>query len=205
MARVANDVDAAQLSVGADAISGGVSEAVLEKITASASRDRRTVAVAVLTQLVLHGIAPEAALVQVKDAFGERTTSAGKSRRPAGRVGRPPARCRDQRGKSGHDGHFPRGWVFTNTPNQPTYHSVKSARFGTWPALSLASSAGIVLVDPTQEETFSWNQEHGFEQWSHDKCGLKGAGWMKVGLRAGPGIPVSRRLLTYRCLRFQFA
>ena len=69
MARVANDVDAAQLSVGADAIGGGVSEAVLEKITASASRERRAVAVAALTQLVLHGIAPEAALLQVKDAL----------------------------------------------------------------------------------------------------------------------------------------
>ena len=69
MARVANDVDAAQLSVGADAIGSGISDAVLEKITASAGRDRRAVAVAVLTQLVLHGIAPEAALVQVKDAL----------------------------------------------------------------------------------------------------------------------------------------
>src|SRR5215510_1453006 len=61
MARVANDVDGAQLSVGADAIGSGISDAVLEKITASAGRDRRAVAVAVLTQLVLHGNAPEAA------------------------------------------------------------------------------------------------------------------------------------------------
>jgi len=69
MSRVARDVDAPQLSVGADAIGSGVSEAVLEKITVSAGRDRRAVAVAALTQLVLHGIAPEAALLQVKDAL----------------------------------------------------------------------------------------------------------------------------------------
>src|SRR5215510_12639828 len=69
MARVANDVDASQLSVGADAIGAGVSEAVLEKIAASTNRDRRAVAVAVLTQLVVHGVAPEAALQQVKDAL----------------------------------------------------------------------------------------------------------------------------------------
>jgi microcompartment protein CcmK/EutM len=69
MNRGAGDVDAAQLSVGADAIGAGVSEAVLTQIASSASRDRRAVAVAALTQLVLHGTAPDAALVQVKDAL----------------------------------------------------------------------------------------------------------------------------------------
>ena len=108
MARVANDVDAAQLSVGADAISSGVSDAVLEKITASAGRDRRAVAVAVLTQLVLHGIAPEAALVQVKDALargpqalanlaaqpgasGDHPQGAGTNEGNRGTTGTPPA------------------------------------------------------------------------------------------------------------------
>jgi hypothetical protein len=71
MNRVANDVDAGQLSVGADAIGAGVSEAVLEKITASAGRDRRAVAVAALTQLVSQGIAPEAALIRVQDALSK--------------------------------------------------------------------------------------------------------------------------------------
>jgi hypothetical protein len=71
MNRAANDVDAGQLSVGADAIGAGVSEAVLEKITASAGRDRRAVAVAALTQLVSQGIAPEAALIRVKDALSQ--------------------------------------------------------------------------------------------------------------------------------------
>jgi microcompartment protein CcmK/EutM len=71
MGRAAKDVDAGQLSVGADAIGAGVSDAVLESIAASAGRDRRAVAVAALTQLVLHGIASEAALQKVKDAMAQ--------------------------------------------------------------------------------------------------------------------------------------
>jgi hypothetical protein len=71
MSRGAGDVDAAQLSVGADAIAAGVSEPVLTQIASSASRERRAVAVAALTQLVLHGTAPDAALVQVKDALAQ--------------------------------------------------------------------------------------------------------------------------------------
>ena len=69
MSRGANDADAAQLSVGADAIGAGVGEAILEKVAAAASRDRRAVAIAALTQLVLHGVAPDAALVRVQDAI----------------------------------------------------------------------------------------------------------------------------------------
>jgi microcompartment protein CcmK/EutM len=69
MNRGAADVDAAQLSVGADAIGAGISEAVLTQIATSASRERRAVAVAALTQLVLHGTAPDVALLQVKDAL----------------------------------------------------------------------------------------------------------------------------------------
>jgi hypothetical protein len=71
MNRGAGDVDAAQLSVGADAIAAGVSEPVLTQIASSASRERRAVAVAALTQLVLHGTAPDAALVQVRDALAQ--------------------------------------------------------------------------------------------------------------------------------------
>jgi hypothetical protein len=71
MSRGAGDVDAAQLSVGADAIAAGVSEPVLTQIASSASRERRAVAVAALTQLVLHGTAPDAALVQVRDALAQ--------------------------------------------------------------------------------------------------------------------------------------
>src|SRR5688572_10609415 len=59
MSRSANDLDAAHLSVGADAIGTGVSQAVLEKIASSAPRDRRAVAITALTQLVSEGIVPE--------------------------------------------------------------------------------------------------------------------------------------------------
>jgi hypothetical protein len=69
MKKVAPDVDAAQLSVGADAISAGVSDAVLEKITGATGRERRAVAIAALTQLVANGTAPEAALLRVQDAL----------------------------------------------------------------------------------------------------------------------------------------
>jgi hypothetical protein len=69
MGRRAEDVDAAQLSTGADALGAGVSEAVLEEIAASTAGDRRAVAVAALTQLVLQGHVPEEALLQVQNAL----------------------------------------------------------------------------------------------------------------------------------------
>jgi hypothetical protein len=109
MARVANDVDAAQLSVGADAISGGVSEAVLEKITASASRDRRAVAVAVLTQLVLHGIAPEPALVQVKDALARGPQALANLAAQPGMSGDHPQGAGTHEGNRGTTGTSPAG------------------------------------------------------------------------------------------------
>lgn len=61
--------DAASLSVGADAIESGVSEAVLKAVADSAPRDRRTVAIAALTQLVQQGDVPEAALAKVRNAL----------------------------------------------------------------------------------------------------------------------------------------
>lgn len=69
MSRGAIDVNAAELSVGADAIGAGVSEAVLGKIAATAGKERRAVAVAALTQLVQQGIAPDSALLRVQDAL----------------------------------------------------------------------------------------------------------------------------------------
>ena len=59
----------AELSVAADAIDSGVSDAVLRTIAESAPRDRRAVAIAALTQLVQQGHVPEAALDRVKDAL----------------------------------------------------------------------------------------------------------------------------------------
>ena len=70
MMRSAKDVDAAQLSVGADAIGAGVSEAALTDIAASAKADRRSVAIAALTYLVSRErLAPDIALSRVKTAL----------------------------------------------------------------------------------------------------------------------------------------
>ena len=59
----------ADLSVGADAVDAGVSNAVLKAVTDSAPRERRSVAIAALTELVQRGNAPEAALARVRDAL----------------------------------------------------------------------------------------------------------------------------------------
>lgn len=60
---------ASSLSVGADAVESGVSEAVLKAVADNARRDRRNVAIAVLTELVQQGDVPEAALERVRDAL----------------------------------------------------------------------------------------------------------------------------------------
>ncbi len=62
---------AAILAVGADAIESGVSEAVLKALAESAPRDRRSVAIATLTELVTQGQAPERALGRVRNALKE--------------------------------------------------------------------------------------------------------------------------------------
>jgi hypothetical protein len=59
----------ADLSVGADALESGVSEAVLKAVAETAPRDRRAVAIAALTQLVQLGHVPQAALDRVLDAL----------------------------------------------------------------------------------------------------------------------------------------
>jgi len=59
----------AELSVAADALDSGVSDAVLRAISESAPRDRRAVAIVALTQLVQLGHVPEAALERVKNAL----------------------------------------------------------------------------------------------------------------------------------------
>jgi hypothetical protein len=63
------DIQAADLSVGADALESGVSEAVLKAVTDAAPRERRVVAIAALTQLVEMGHTPAAALERVRDAL----------------------------------------------------------------------------------------------------------------------------------------
>jgi hypothetical protein len=60
---------ASSLSVGADAVEAGVSDAALKAIADNAPRDRRNVAIAVLTELVEQGHAPAAALERVTEAL----------------------------------------------------------------------------------------------------------------------------------------
>jgi RNA polymerase sigma-70 factor, ECF subfamily len=59
----------ADLSVGADAVDAGVSNAVLRAVTDSAPRERRAVAIAAITELVQRGTAPDAALARVREAL----------------------------------------------------------------------------------------------------------------------------------------
>jgi hypothetical protein len=111
MTRGANDVDAAQLSVGADAIGAGVSEAVLAEITTTAGRDRRSVAVAALTYLVSReGLASNVALERVKTAMAQgpqalanlaARAGAGRGRIPEGI---PPTGTPGAAGRSGAGG-----------------------------------------------------------------------------------------------------
>jgi hypothetical protein len=62
-------VDADGLDVGADAVEQGISEAVLAAIADAAPRERRSVAIAALTELVARGRASQNALDQVRDAI----------------------------------------------------------------------------------------------------------------------------------------
>jgi hypothetical protein len=69
MGGVAEELDAAQLSLGADALGSGVSEAVLAEIAETAPGDQRAVAIAALTHLVAQGTVPETALLRVQEAL----------------------------------------------------------------------------------------------------------------------------------------
>jgi len=59
----------ADLNVGADALDAGVEPAALGRLAREAGADRRTVAIAVLTQLVQEGMASEQALARVTAAL----------------------------------------------------------------------------------------------------------------------------------------
>lgn len=63
------NVSMAELSVSADALEGGVSEAVLQTISETAPQERRAVAIAALSHLVAAGTVPAEALVQVEEAL----------------------------------------------------------------------------------------------------------------------------------------
>lgn len=62
-------VSTTDLSVGADALQGGVSANVLEAVSASAPQERRSVAIAALTQLVARGQVDADALATVQTAL----------------------------------------------------------------------------------------------------------------------------------------
>lgn len=87
-----SDADAASsLGVGADAIESGVSDVVLKAVAETAPRERRTVAIAVLTELVNQGHASETALARVRealkrgpDALSNLPAEAGAGRRGGG-------------------------------------------------------------------------------------------------------------------------
>lgn len=80
----------ADLSVGADALESGVSEAVLKAVTETAPRDRRAVAIAALTQLVQIGHVPQAALDRVRDALKRGPEALLNLPAETGRRGGPP-------------------------------------------------------------------------------------------------------------------
>ena len=58
-----------QLSVAADAVQAGVSQSALAAVSHSAPEERRTVAIAVLTQLVASGPLPDQAVAHVQAAI----------------------------------------------------------------------------------------------------------------------------------------
>jgi hypothetical protein len=81
----------ADLSVAADAVESGVSDAVLKAVAETTPRERRAVAIAALTQLVQLGHAPEAALAQVQEALKRGPDALLNLAAEAGRRGAPPS------------------------------------------------------------------------------------------------------------------
>jgi tetratricopeptide (TPR) repeat protein len=92
------------LSVGADAVESGVSEAVLKAVADSAPRDRRNVAIAALTELVLQGHVPEAALERVREALKRGPDALANLPAEAAAARRGGAGAAGQRGGAGGGG-----------------------------------------------------------------------------------------------------
>lgn len=93
------DVDAADLSVSADALAAGVSDEVLAEIAVTAPRERRAVAIAALTYLVNAEIPVEEAATRVQEALARgpealqnlpaQAVGPGGVQTPAGELGPP--------------------------------------------------------------------------------------------------------------------
>jgi hypothetical protein len=112
---------ASSLGVGADAIESGVSEAVLREVAENAPRDRRNVAIAVLTELVKQGYAPEAALGRVRDAVrrGPEALSNLPAEAAAGRRGNGPSDGQRPGNASGRAGAEPGPPAGVPAPGNP--------------------------------------------------------------------------------------
>jgi hypothetical protein len=100
MGRRNSDLSEADLTAGADALSFGISEAILQSISETAPRERRAVAITALTELVALEIVPEEALQRVTEALargpealanlpGQAQEGQGRRGSPA-RIGRAP-------------------------------------------------------------------------------------------------------------------
>ncbi|HSH44242.1 MAG TPA: hypothetical protein VK966_00165 [Longimicrobiales bacterium] len=81
------------MAVGADAIQAGVADMVLAQIASTAGGQRRTVAIAALTQLLAEGVLPEEALGRVRSALqrGDAALMNLPAGAAAGAAGGPPA------------------------------------------------------------------------------------------------------------------
>ena len=96
------EIGTADLSVGADALESGISEAVLQAVVGAAPRERRVVAIAALTALVEAGHVPAAALERVRDALkrGPEVLANLAAEAGAGRRGGPPPSAGGGRGNA---------------------------------------------------------------------------------------------------------
>jgi hypothetical protein len=94
-------VGGADLGVGADALEAGVSPVVLQTIARTAPRERRAVAIAVLTHLVSVGQVPEEALARVQEALARGPEALMNLPAQAGQRGRPAAGSAGRAGTAG--------------------------------------------------------------------------------------------------------
>ncbi len=111
--------DAADMSVGADALQGGVSETVLTTIAATSPAERRTVAIAALGHLVAAGIVPDRALQQVEEALQKGPEALANLPVQAGAVAGSVPAAVGQPGAAGGVGGIPEGVPAAGRPTDP--------------------------------------------------------------------------------------
>jgi len=130
----------AELSVAADAVDSGVSDAVLRAVAESAPRDRRAVAIVALTQLVQLGHVPEKALERVKDALKRGPEAllnlpaeVGRKDKEQGPPKVSPPDAAGNRGNSGGGGHQGGPPTSVPAPGQATQPTKPDKARGTPP------------------------------------------------------------------------